>query len=218
MHDFLHEPMNAVVFDLDGTLLDTLDDLWYATNHALASYGLPERTRDEVRRFVGNGYGRLTTLAAPAGTNEEVLSELLATFNAYYQAHATDHTGPYPHIHEMLDALRARGVPMAVVSNKGDAAVKELVEAHFPGVFACAVGERPGIRRKPAPDTVLAVCEELGVAATDIVYVGDSEVDIATAQAVGCACVSVCWGFRTVEELQAAGATCFVRDPREIAG
>jgi phosphoglycolate phosphatase len=205
-----------VVFDLDGTLLDTLDDLWQATNHALAAFDMPSVTRDEVRRFVGNGYARLIRLATPDGCEPELQARVLDAFNSYYLAHAQDHTHPYDGIVELLSQLRERQLPMAVVSNKGDAAVRELVDAVFPQVFASAAGERTGVRRKPAPDTVLAVCASLGVDAHDIVYVGDSEVDVQTARNVGCPCISVTWGFRTVAQLREAGATTFVDHPHEL--
>lgn len=208
----------AVVFDLDGTLLYTLEDLYLATNHALASQGLPSRTRDEVRRFVGNGYRQLFRLACPHGTPEAVQERALAEFNAYYLAHDQDHTTPYPGIPELLEHLARAGVSLAVVSNKGDEAVRDLMDHCFPGVFEAVAGEREGVRRKPAPDTVLAVMRTLGVAADELVYVGDSEVDVATAAHVGCACIAVTWGYRDEAELVRAGATTLARTTDELAG
>ncbi|MBP3893861.1 MAG: HAD-IIIA family hydrolase [Atopobiaceae bacterium] len=206
----------AVVFDLDGTLLDTLEDLHLATNHALAANGFPARTKEEVRSFVGNGYRRLARLASPEGTPDAAQEQVLRDFNTYYLAHDQDHTGPYEGIPELLEHLRAAGMPLAVVSNKGDAAVQDLMAHYFPGSFEAVAGEREGVRRKPAPDTVLAVMEQLHVAAGDIVYVGDSEVDVATAQNVGCDCIVVTWGFRSVDELVRAGATVMADTTNEL--
>lgn len=196
----------AVVFDLDGTLLNTLEDLFLATNHGLATQGLPPRGIDEVRSFVGNGYRQLFRLAVPEGTPDEVQERALAAFNAYYLEHAQDNTRPYPGIHSLLTRLRERGLHLAVVSNKGDAAVQQLMAECFPGTFEAVAGEREGVRRKPAPDTVLAVMDAMGVGAEQIVYVGDSEVDVRTAANVGCACAAVTWGFRSVDTLREAGA------------
>ena len=206
----------AVVFDLDGTLLYTLEDLYLATNHALKAMGLPARTRDEVRSFVGNGYRQLFRLATPTGTPDEVQEQALAIFNEYYLAHDEDNTGPYPGIPELLAQLEEDGLALAVVSNKGDAAVRDLMDKCFPGVFAAVAGEREGVRRKPAPDTVFAVMRQLDLDACDIVYVGDSEVDVATAANVGCDCITVTWGYRTVEELRVAGATRLASSADEL--
>lgn len=206
----------AVVFDLDGTLLYTLEDLWLATNHALATFGFPARGLDEVRSYVGNGYRRLIRLATPDGTPDAVQEEALATFNAYYLEHCEDNTAPYPGVPELLKRLAAEEVAMAVVSNKGDAATKSLMERTFPGTFAAAVGEREGVHRKPAPDTVHEVLSELGLSPQDIVYVGDSEVDVATAANVGCDFIGVTWGYRSVQQLLDAGATTMVDTTAEL--
>ena len=197
----------AVIFDLDGTLLYTLEDLYLATNHALAEMGFPPRSRDEVRSYVGNGYRRLFALACPPDSSDAEQEQALAIFNAYYLAHAQDHTSPYPGIPELLARLEEEGIPLAVVSNKGDAAVRELMDATFPGAFRAVVGEREGVRRKPAPDTVDEVMRQLRLSPADVVLVGDSEVDVATAANAGCACIAVTWGYRSVQELHAAGAT-----------
>ena len=207
----------AVVFDLDGTLLYTLEDLYLATNHALAELGLPARTRDEVRSYVGNGYRQLFRLAVPQGTPDEVQERALEIFNRYYLAHDEDHTVPYPGIPELLERLAAVGMPMAVVSNKGDAAVCDLMDKVFPGTFAAVAGERAGVRRKPAPDTVVEVMRQLGLGPSDIVYVGDSEVDVATAANVGCDCIAVTWGYRSVDQLIEAGATTLAGTCDEVA-
>ena len=206
----------AVVFDLDGTLLYTLEDLYLATNHGLASQGLPPRTREEVRLYVGNGYRQLFRLAVPEGTPDAVQEAALASFNEYYLAHSQDNTAPYPGIPELLARLGEQGIALAVVSNKGDQAVQDLMGSCFPGVFGAVAGERAGVRRKPAPDTVLAVMRKLDLAADEIVYVGDSEVDVATAANVGCDCIAVTWGYRSVEQLREAGATVLADTTDEL--
>lgn len=209
-------PYQAVVFDLDGTLLYTLEDLYLATNHALAACGLPPRSREEVRSYVGNGYRQLFRLAVPEGTPDEVQEKALAIFNEYYLAHSEDNTCPYPGIPELLERLQHAGLSLAVVSNKGDAAVRHLMTTIFPGVFKAIAGEREGVRRKPAPDTVLEVLRQLQLEACDIVYVGDSEVDVATAANVGCDCVAVTWGYRSVQQLHEAGATLLCDTTEEV--
>ena len=206
----------AVVFDLDGTLLYTLEDLYLATNHGLASQGLPPRTREEVRSYVGNGYRQLFRLAAPEGTPDSVQEAALASFNEYYLVHSQDNTAPYPGISELLAHLVEQGEKLAVVSNKGDQAVQDLMHSCFPGTFGAVAGERAGVRRKPAPDTVLEVMRQLDLSADEIVYVGDSEVDVATARNVGCACIAVTWGYRTREQLLDAGATTLVDNAEEL--
>lgn len=207
----------AAIFDMDGTLLNTLDDLAASTNAALAAHGMPPRTTDEVRRFVGNGIPNLIRRAVPAGTDEATQRAVFDTFCAHYAVHDADATAPYPGIIDLLEHLRAQGVLCAVVSNKGDFAVQALVEHYFDGLFGFAVGEREGIRRKPAPDTVFAALEALGVEPGEAVYVGDSEVDVATAQASGLDCIAVTWGFRSVECLLEAGATTLVSTADELA-
>ena len=206
----------AAIFDMDGTLLNTLDDLAASTNAALAAYGMPGRTTDEVRRFVGNGIPNLIRRAVPAGTDEATQREVFDTFCAHYAEHDADATAPYPGILALLEQLRAAGVLCAVVSNKGDFAVQALCEHYFPEMFAFAVGEREGVRRKPAPDTVNAALAALGVERADAVYIGDSEVDVATAAASGLDCICVTWGFRSVETLLEAGATTLVSTTPEL--
>ena len=209
----------TVVFDLDGTLLDTLCDLHLSTNAALAAHGMPPRTIDEVRRFVGNGIALLIHRAVPEGTPAEVEAAVLDSFRAHYGAHCEDHTAPYPGIRELLASLRAAGLGLAVVSNKADFAVQELVERQFPGTFDAVLGENEaaGISKKPAPAMVEAALARMGRGRDGMVYVGDSEVDVQTAANVGCPCLSCTWGFRTRDELTAAGATTFVDTPEELA-
>ena len=209
---------STVVFDLDGTLLNTLDDLHLSTNAALAEHGLPARSLEEVRRFVGNGIRLLIHRAVPAGTPAATEEAVYESFRAHYAAHCEDHTGPYPGIPELLARLRAAGVRLAVVSNKGDFAVQELIARQFPGAFDAVLGEceERGIRKKPAPDMVEAALERMGATRAGLVYVGDSEVDVQTAANVGCPCLSCTWGFRGREELLAAGATALVDTPAEL--
>ena len=190
----------GLLFDLDGTLLDTLDDLMDATNHILAQNGYPIRTRQEIRAFVGNGARKLLEKAAPEGDGDA----LLAQFQPYYAAHCQVKTRPYPGILEVLAQLVQR-YPVAIVSNKPDGAVKALCDELFPGIPA--MGERPDCPRKPAPDMVYRAMEMLGV--ERCIYIGDSEVDVVTAKNAGVPCVSVLWGFRDKEEIKAAGGTIF---------
>lgn len=198
----------AVIFDLDGTLLDTLEDLTDATNAALAAFGYPRRSLEEVRQFVGNGAARLIALAVPEGVDSE---PVLAYFKEYYDAHCRIKTGPYPGILEALSQI-ARSYPVAIVSNKPDSAVKALCADYFPGIFA--LGEHPGCPRKPAADMVLKAMDTIG--AKNCVYVGDSEVDLETAKNAGVPCLSVLWGFRDRATLEQAGATHFCDHPREL--
>lgn len=204
------------IFDLDGTLLDTLADLRASCNYALAAHGYPVRTLDEVRAFVGNGVGKLIERALPADASEQTRAEVLATFKAHYLEHGLDTTRPYDGVVELLRQLRARGCKTAVVSNKFDPAVKELCEHFFAGLTDAAVGESAATRRKPAPDMVLAAMREIGVTPANAVYVGDSDVDLLTARNSGLRCISVLWGFRTRAFLIQHGATCFVERPEEI--
>lgn len=210
------ENIRAVVFDLDGTLLNTLEDLANATNWALRHNGLPERTIDEVRRFVGNGVRRLIERAVPADTEAALLEQVFADFKIYYVSHCQDCTCLYDGIPEMLEQLKAGGYKMAIVSNKLQAGVDELYEFYFRETIEVAVGEREGIRRKPAPDMVETALKELGISADEAVYVGDSDVDLQTARNSGLACISVLWGFRDRDFLVEHGATCMVERPAEI--
>ncbi len=199
----------AILFDLDGTLLDTLGDLHAATNHVLTQFGYPERTLEQVRQFVGNGARRLIEQAIPA--DKANADQVLAAFQVYYAANCNHRTAPYPGIPEALTALK--DYPLAVVSNKPDRAVKELAKIYFPGLFAR--GESTDCRRKPQPDMVFKALEALG--AQQCIYVGDSEVDVETARNAGIPCLSVTWGFRDTSTLTAAGATHFCSDPRDLS-
>ena len=198
----------AILFDLDGTLLDTLGDLHAAVNHVLAEAGYPLRTIEEVCRFVGNGAERLIRLAVPEGENWE---PVLAAFQRFYAANCDILTKPYDGIPEVLQIL-GKSYPLAVVSNKPDRAVKELAKIYFPTLYAR--GEGTDCPRKPAPDMVLKTMQALGV--ERCIYIGDSDVDIVTAKNAGVPCISVTWGFRGEEELRAAGATCFCHSPADL--
>ena len=199
----------AVLFDLDGTLLDTLDDLADAVNHTLAAHQYPRRTRGEVCRFVGNGVRNLMALALPQGTDTPCFEEILADFRTYYAANSRNKTAPYPGVIALLTALRSAGVRVGVVSNKFDAAVKVLCQDYFGDLVEVAIGERLGIAKKPAPDAVLDAIRMLDVSVDECVLVGDSETDVATAANAGIPCISVLWGFRDRACLMEAGATTF---------
>ena len=196
----------AVLFDMDGTVLDTLGDLTNAVNHVLTLCGMPQREKREVAGFLGNGAAHLLAKSVPAGTSEEMLAEMLRVYQPWYDSHCAILTAPYPGILPMMEALREAGVKQAVISNKQDSAVRHLAEQHFPGLLEVAVGESATVRRKPNPDAVLAALREMGVSRDDAVYVGDTEVDLRTAENAGLACAAVGWGFRTEEQLRAAGA------------
>ena len=210
--------MKTIIFDLDGTLLDTLQDLCLSTNHALRTCGFPERTIQEVRNFVGNGVGLLIHRAVPADTPQALEEACFREFRAHYVRHCQDHTQPYPGIQRMLCDLKEKGYRMGIVSNKLQAGVTELHQAWFQDTIQVAVGESQGIRRKPAPDMVERALLELGSTREEAIYVGDSDVDLETARQAGMPCISVLWGFRDRAFLSAHGATTFAEHPDEIPG
>ena len=212
-----HTMYGTIIFDLDGTLLDTLDDLTDATNAALGKFGLPLRTRDEVRAFVGNGIAKLIERAI-GEKGKHLHGEVLAEFKRDYALRCADKTAPYEGILPLLQTLQAQGIKTAVVSNKADFAVKSLAKTYFDGLLLAAVGENEeaGISKKPAPDSLLAVMEQLSATAEDTVYVGDSEVDIQTAKNAGVECLCVTWGFRDKALLIKEGGRLFVDTPAEI--
>ena len=205
-----------VLFDLDGTVLDTLEDLTDATNAAMAMHGYPTHSIDAVRSFVGNGIGSLIRCAVPSGTDEAKIHTVLGDFKKYYGAHCADKTRPYAGVLEMLAALRAAGIRTAVVSNKADFAVKELAERYFKGSFDMAIGEREGIARKPAPDSVFEVMRAMDATPSECVYIGDSDVDVLTAKNAGIDGIFVTWGFRSEACLREAGAKTIVCTPAAI--
>ena len=204
------------VFDMDGTILNTIDDLTDATNHALEACGYPVHTVDEVRFYVGNGIAKLIERATPAGTSDEMREKVRAKFMDYYSVHSADKTGPYDGIGELLKRLRAAGVKTAVVSNKPDVAVRDLVVKYFDGLFDAAVGDMEGQRTKPAPDMCNKVFEKLGMAPEDAVYIGDSDTDIQTARNAGTDEILVSWGFRGRDFLEEHGAKCICDTTDEV--
>ena len=221
----------AAVFDLDGTLLDTLQDLADAVNYALKVRNLPERSIDEVREFVGNGIVNLIVRARPGGTVTDTFDTikddkqavalhemLLDDFKKFYGAHCEDNTKPYDGILDVLRELKCRGIKIAVVSNKADFAVKKLCPAYFGDLVDVASGEDEahGIGKKPAPEMVYRALDEIGVGVDDAIYIGDSDVDIDTARNSGMPCISVLWGFRNREFLVSHGADIFVEEPEQL--
>lgn len=208
----------TVIFDLDGTLLNTLDDLADSTNYALSKFGYPTRTIEEVRQFVGNGVAKLIERAIPDGKNNSNFEKCLAIFKENYAQNMYNKTAPYNGIIEMLSNLKSKGIKIAVVSNKFDLAVKELCKKYFEGFidFAAGENEAQGIKKKPAPDTVISVLNEFNFAPEDAVYVGDSDVDIMTAKNSKMPCISVTWGFRDKKFLLENGATILINAPSEI--
>lgn len=206
----------SYIFDLDGTLLNTLDDLAASCNHALRTHGMPQRTTEEVRMMVGNGVKKLMERAIPGGEANPDFAATYEDFRQYYLLHSLDTTQPYPGIMDVLATMSRQGTKMAVVSNKFYAATQELV-AHFFGQYIhVAIGERENIRKKPAPDTVLEAMRQLGVTANEAVYVGDSDVDILTAANSNMPCLSVTWGFRDRDFLLQHGATTLVNTPDQL--
>lgn len=208
--------MKAVIFDLDGTLLNTLDDLADAVNWALETYNQPKRTIAEVRAFVGNGLRNLMNQAVPNGEKNPVFEDLFEEFREYYKSHCNIKTAPYEGVLELMKELKTRGIKMAIVSNKIDSGVKELNEIHFAEYVEVAIGERVGIARKPSPDSVNEALRILDVAKEDAIYVGDSGVDIQTAKNAGIGCVSVSWGFRDEAVLMEQGASIMIHQPLEL--
>lgn len=208
--------IRAVIWDLDGTLLNTLDDLAGSTNAALAQNGMPLRTKGEVRRFVGNGVVKLIERAVPEGCTPEETKRVLDDFVAHYALHSRDATKPYDGVIPMLDALATRGVRMGIVSNKIDFAVRELSRAYFGDRMQVAVGDDPSRRKKPAPDSVLEAMRQLGVSPKETAYVGDSDVDVMTARNAGVLGCAVSWGFRSEESLREADAQHIAATPEEL--
>ena len=209
---------DTYIFDLDGTLLSTSDDLAARTNSALRWAGMPERTIEEIRMFVGNGVKLLMERAIPNGINNPKFEETYAKFREHYLEHNLDTTSPYDGIPELLRELKRRSKKLAIVSNKFYTATQDLAKHFFPDTIEVAIGEREAIRKKPAPDTVLEALRQLGASKEGAVYIGDSDVDIMTAKNCGLPCISVLWGFRDKDFLIQHGGTIFVNKPSEILG
>lgn len=208
--------IDTIIFDLDGTLLNTLDDLWASVNYSLAQHCLPPRSKSEIRSFLGNGVKVLIEKSVPTGTSPSQTIEVLTTFRTYYIAHSMDRTRPYDGIPGMLEILHSKGIKTAIVSNKPDAAVQELYEKLFKDKIDIAIGERPSLRRKPAPDMVFEALESLGSNVENSLYVGDSEVDMSTARNSNMRCISVSWGFRDRNFLVEAGAETIIDKPEAL--
>jgi len=208
--------IKAVVFDLDGTLLNTLTDLAASCNRALLQMGLPTRTTDEIRSFIGNGARLLCNRAVGMDAPADVVDECLRLFQADYNIHLNDHTAPYAGIMEMLATLRDRGIGCAVVSNKYDAATRAICRLYFGDLVPVSIGEGNGISKKPCPDGVLKALSLLGAQAHEALYVGDSDTDVETAHNAGLFCVGVTWGFRSRMVLEMAGAESIIDTPEEL--
>lgn len=205
-----------VIFDLDGTILDTLEDLHASTNAALSAFSMPERSLAEVRSFVGNGIRRLMELSVPEGTPAETIDRVQQFFTEHYKLHCNDKTRPYAGIHALIRELRQAGCRTAVVSNKDDYAVRALCELHFPHLFDAVVGSREGVRKKPAPDSVNEVLSQLSINRESAVYVGDSEVDQETAANAGMTLIAVTWGFRDEDLLRRIGCEVVVTNVQQL--
>lgn len=206
---------NTAIFDLDGTLLNTLDDLTASVNHAMRGMGFPEHTLDEVRRFVGNGVRVLIRRSVPKGTNDAEYEEAYKLFEEHYAKNCRNKTAPYEGIMQMLNELKKKGCRLAIVSNKIDFAVKKLSEEFFEGIIDVAVGDSPDTKNKPAPDMVYKAVKTMG---EDIkpVYIGDTDVDLETAENACMDCISVSWGFRSRSELEGYGAVMIADKPSDV--
>ena len=208
--------ITTIIWDLDGTLLNTLEDLTDSVNHMLSIHNYPLRTIGEIRSFVGNGLAKLTERSLPDSVTTEEYETCLSEFKAYYKLHMQDKTGPYDGVLDVLKALHDKGYHMAVVSNKADAAVKELIPIYFGDLLPIAIGDMEGREKKPAPDSVYEAMRQLGVTKEECIYIGDSDVDVNTARNSGIPGIAVLWGFRTKEQLEAVGATTFAEKPEEL--
>lgn len=208
--------IDTIIFDLDGTLLSTLEDIADGVNYILKKYGFPQRTYDEIRSFVGNGAARLLGQALPDGQKTHDFVKYLEEYKKYYLEHNNIKTSPYEGIMELLSELSHKEYKLAIVSNKNDKNVKSLNKIYFEDYIKTAIGESKNIKRKPAPDMVYKALDELGSALEKAVYIGDSEVDILTAKNASIPCVSVTWGFRDKEFLKGQGAEYLIDQPHEL--
>ena len=206
----------ALICDLDGTLLNTLEDLMDSVNYGLRNHNLREITIEQTRRYVGNGVAKLVERAAPEGTTHEEQAEILADFRSYYDKHSQDKTKAYDGVIDMLKRAKNAGMKLAIVSNKIDEAVGELADYYFTGLIDVAIGETPDVPKKPAPDMLYKALDMLGISLKEAVFIGDSDVDVATGLNSGMDMVTVLWGFRDREELLEAGAKCFIEKPEEL--
>lgn len=211
-----YKMINTILFDMDGTVLNTLDDLTDSVNYVLREFGMPPRNIDEYRRFFGNGIRFAMECAVPEGTPASVIDEMLPVFKDCYNKHCLDKTGPYEGILPLMKSLKEKGYKMAIVSNKINSAVMELNDKFFSEYVKVAVGERDGIKRKPDADMVFAALDELQSTCEESIYIGDSEVDLKTAQNAGLPCIAVLWGFRDKEYLMKKGAKYFAETPEDV--
>ena len=207
---------STIIFDLDGTLLNTLDDLYDSVNYALDKMEYPLRTKSEVRFFLGNGIKVLMRKSLPEGAGDEEFEKSIAYFKEYYNVHNQDKTKPYEGVVELMHSLKKKGIRMAIVSNKIQSAVDDLYDRFFKDVVDVAIGDSPEYKRKPAPDSCFRAIEILGSDVEDTIYVGDSEVDMETAKNAGLPCISCLWGFRDKEYLIENGANIFAETPADI--
>lgn len=212
----MERKFETVIFDMDGTLLDTLCDLTDAVNAALESMEMPKRGIEEIRQFVGNGVRNLMERAVPEGAKNPQFEETFVRFKEYYAIHCNDKTRAYDGVIQLLKELQRQEYALAIVSNKLDSAVKELNDLYFEGIVKVAIGEREGVAKKPAPDTVYAALKELGMPKETAIYVGDSDVDLMTAKNAGLPCISVLWGFRDKNFLKEHGADKFAQVPEDV--
>ena len=208
--------INTVVFDMDGTVLDTLDDLTDAVNYVFNKFEIQTRSKEDFRKFFGNGIKYAMRCAVSPLTSDEVIDEMVPVFKEYYDKHCLDKTKPYDGILELMKSLKDKGYKMAIVSNKIDSAVKELNERFFSDYVEVAIGERPNIKRKPAADMVITALSELGSERGEAVYIGDSEVDLETARNSGIPCITALWGFRDKDFLIEKGAVTFANTPEDV--
>ncbi|MCR5260965.1 MAG: HAD-IIIA family hydrolase [Candidatus Gastranaerophilales bacterium] len=207
---------DTIIFDLDGTLLNTLDDLREAANYALRECGYPERSQEEIRNFIGNGVEMLIRRAVPEGVPEDKIQECLAIFKIYYLHNSDNHTRAYDGITELLQILKKKGFKIGILSNKFDRAVKKLCEDYFFGLYDTAVGESPDVAKKPSADGVNKIIKELGADKSKTVLIGDSETDVETAKNAGIYFLGVLWGYRDEQTLTEAGAKEFVNSPKML--
>ena len=207
---------DTIIFDLDGTLLNTLEDLHACFNYAIQSFGYPQRTLEEIKSFVGNGITKAIELALPFAVSREELDKIAALFKSYYQEHMFEHTKPYDGVLPLLKQLKENGYKTAVVSNKFDGAVKGLCKNYFGKYIDFALGEGYGIRKKPETDGIIKVVAELNSSLENCIYTGDSQVDIKTAENAGIPCISVLWGFKDKDFLINNGGKIFAQKPQEI--
>ncbi len=205
-----------IIWDMDGTLLDTLEDILESVNQTMRAFSLPEKTKTDVRNSVGNGIGRLVELCIPDGKDHPQFDTIAAYFLDHYSKNSRNKTKLYDGLDDLLEKCAQSGIRMGIVSNKGDAIVKELSELYFHGLIPVAIGAIAGRRMKPQPDAVFEAMRELGAQKEDTVYIGDSEVDVATAMNAGLDCIAVDWGFRDTDVLVKAGADVILHTPEEL--